>query len=108
MRTTVPDTAAPCPRDYVNRQVKADRPQSVVGVRLHVRVHLAKLYVAFIIDVVARRVVGWRVRTTMPTDFVLAALEQALYDRHPRQPHGLVDHGDPGSQYVSIRYMSGR
>lgn len=66
------------------------------------------LYVAFVIDVVARRVVGWRVRTTMPTDFVLAALEQALYDRHPRQPHGLVDHGDPGSQYVSIRYMSGR
>jgi putative transposase len=61
------------------------------------------LYVAFIVDVFARRIVGWRVSTTMTTDFVLDALEQALYDRQP-DPDALIHHSDRGSQYVSIRY----
>src|SRR3546814_11674212 len=62
------------------------------------------LYVAFVIDVFARRIVGWRVSSSMHTDFVLDALEQALYDRQPQQTGGLVHHSDRGSQYVSIRY----
>src|SRR3546814_9665443 len=61
------------------------------------------LYVAFVIDVFARRIVGWRVSSSMHTDFVLDALEQALYDRQPAQTDGLIHHSDRGSQYVSIR-----
>ena len=58
---------------------------------------------AFVIDVYARRIVGWRVSRSMQTDFVLDALEQALYDRQP-QAQGLTHHSDGGRQYVSIRY----
>lgn len=56
------------------------------------------------IDVFARRIVGWRVSSKMRTDFVLDALEQALYARRPQRDGGLVCHSDRGSQYVSIRY----
>ena len=59
---------------------------------------------AFVIDVYARRIVGWRVSSTMRTDFVLDALEQALFDRQPERDESLVHHSDRGSQYVSIRY----
>ena len=59
---------------------------------------------AFVIDVFARRIVGWRVSSSMRTDFVLDALEQALYARQPDQGSSLVHHSDRGSQYVSIRY----
>ena len=59
---------------------------------------------AFVVDVFARRIVGWRVSTTMTTDFVLDALEQALYDRQPDPEGALIHHSDRGSQYVSIRY----
>ena len=62
------------------------------------------LYVAFVIDVFARRIVGWRVSTSMRTDSVLAALEQALYARQPERDNGLIHHSDRGSQYVPIRY----
>jgi putative transposase len=60
--------------------------------------------VAFVIDVFARRIVGWRVSTSMTTDFVLDALEQALYARRPGDDGTLIHHSDRGSQYVSIRY----
>jgi transposase InsO family protein len=60
--------------------------------------------VAFVIDVFARRIVGWRVSTSMRTDFVLDALEQALYAQQPARSDALVHHSDRGSQYVSIRY----
>lgn len=59
---------------------------------------------AFVIDVFARRIVGWRVSSSMHTDFVLDALEQALYARQPERDSSLVHHSDRGSQYVSIRY----
>ena len=59
---------------------------------------------AFVVDVFARRIVGWRVSTSMTTDFVLDALEQALYDRQPSSEDALIHHSDRGSQYVSIRY----
>ncbi len=105
VRTTIPDTAAPCPLDHVNRQFKADRPNQLwVSDFTYVSTWQGWLYVAFVIDVFARRIVGWRVSSSMHTDFVLDALEQALYDRQPQQTDGLVHHSDRGSQYVSIRY----
>ncbi len=62
------------------------------------------VYVAFVIDTFARRIVGWRASRTAHTDFVLDALEQALHDRRPVRQAGLVHHSDRGVQYVSIRY----
>ena len=59
---------------------------------------------AFVIDVYARRIVGWRVSSSMRTDFVLDALEQALYARRPERDGSLTHHSDRGAQYVSIRY----
>jgi len=61
------------------------------------------VYVAFVIDVFVRRIVGWRVSSSMRSDFVLDALEQALYARQPER-NELVHHSDRGSQYVSIKY----
>jgi len=105
VRTTVPDASTPCPLDRVNRQFKADRPNQLwVSDFTYVSTWQGWLYVAFVIDVFARRIVGWRVCTTMTTDFVLDALEQALYDRQPDPQDTLIHHSDRGSQYVSIRY----
>ena len=104
VRTTVPDHAVPCPLDRVNRQFKADRPNQLwVSDFTYVSTWQGWLYVAFVIDVFARRIVGWRVSNSMRTDFVLDALEQALYARQPERD-GLIHHSDRGSQYVSIRY----
>src|SRR5690606_29364090 len=84
VRTTIPGNAVVCPRDKVNRQFKADRPNQLwVSDFTYVSTWQGWLYVAFIVDVFARRIVGWRVSTTMQTDFVLDALEQALHDRRP-------------------------
>ena len=105
VRTTVPDKAVPCPLDRVNRQFKADRPNELwVSDFTYVSTWQGWLYVAFVIDVFARRIVGWRVSSSMRTDFVLDALEQALYDRQPERSDALVHHSDRGSQYVSILY----
>lgn len=105
VRTTVPDHAVPCPLDRVNRQFKADRPNQLwVSDFTYVSTGQGWLYVAFVIDVFARYIVGWRVSTSMRTDFVLDALEQALYARQPERSGTLVHHSDRGSQYVSIRY----
>ena len=104
VRTTVPDANAPCPLDRVNRHFKADRPNQLwVSDFTYVSTWQGWLYVAFVIDVYARRIVGWRVSKSMHTDFVLDALEQALYARQPDRD-SLVHHSDRGSQYVSIRY----
>ena len=104
MRTTTPDTSVPCPLDRVKRVFKADRPNQLwVSDFTYVSTWQGWLYVAFVIDVFARRIVGWRVSRTMQTDFVLDALEQALYDRQPAA-NDLIHHSDRGSQYVSIRY----
>ena len=62
------------------------------------------VYVAFVVDVFSRRIVGWRQSSSMHTEFVLDALEQALYARKPSEDDGLVHHSDRGSQYLSIRY----
>ena len=104
-RTTVADRAAPCPLDRVNRQFQADRPNQLwVSDFTYVSTWQGWVYVALVIDVFARRIVGWRLSRTMTTDFVLDALEQALYARQPADSDALVHHSDRGSQYLSIRY----
>jgi transposase InsO family protein len=105
VRTTVPDAKAPCPLDRVNREFRAERPNQLwVSDFTYVSTWQGFIYVAFVIDVFARRIVGWRVSTSMQTDFVLDALEQALYARRGEREGDLVHHSDRGSQYVSIRY----
>ncbi len=105
VRTTVPDAKAACPLDRVNRQFKAQRPNQLwVADFTYVSTWQGFVYVAFVVDVFARRIVGWRVSSSMQTDFVLDALEQALYARRSERDGELVHHSDRGSQYVSIRY----
>jgi len=105
VRTTVSDPAAPCPRDRVNRNFTAARPNMLwVSDFTYVSTWAGFAYVAFVIDVFARYIVGWRVSGSMRTDFVLDALNQALCDRRPLRKGGLIHHSDRGVQYVSIRY----
>lgn len=105
IRTTTPDKAAPCPLDHVNRQFHAPAPNRLwVSDFTYVSTWSGFVYVAFVIDAYARRIVGWRVSRTPHASFVLDALEQALHDRRPLHRGGLVHHSDRGSQYVSIRY----
>ena len=105
VRTTVSDGSAPCPMDRVNRQFHAERPNQLwVSDFTYVSTWQGWLYIAFVTDVFARRIVGWRVSTSMRTDFVLDALEQALHARQPERDSALIHHSDRGSQYVSIRY----
>jgi putative transposase len=105
VRTTVSDKAAPCPLDHVNRQFHAPAPNMLwVSDFTYVATWTGFVYVAFVIDTYARRIVGWRVSRTAHAAFVLDALEQALHDRRPVQGGRLVHHSDRGSQYVSIRY----
>ena len=105
VRTTISDKAAPCPLDHVNRQFHAPRPNALwVSDFTYVSTWTGFVYVAFIIDVYARRIVGWRTSRTAHASFVLDALEQALHDRRPAHRGGLVHHSDRGSQYLSIKY----
>ena len=105
VRTTIPDAKVPCPLDRVNRQFRAQRPNQLwVSDFTYVSTWQGWVYVAFVIDVFSRRIVGWRQSSSMHTEFVLDALEQALYDRKPSEDDGLVHHSDRGSQYLSIRY----
>jgi transposase InsO family protein len=105
VRTTIGDKAAPCPLDHVNRQFHAPRPNALwVSDFTYVSTWTGFVYVAFVIDVYARRIVGWRTSRTAHASFVLDALEQALHDRRPAHRGGLVHHSDRGSQYLSIRY----
>jgi len=102
-RTTVSDDAADRPADLVHRQFTATRPNQLwVADITFVATWTGFVYVAFIIDVYARRIVGWRVSNSLKTDLVLDALEQALHSRTSTE--GLVHHSDRGSQYLSIRY----
>ena len=105
VRTTISDKAAPCPLDHVNRQFQALRPNALwVSDFTYVATWAGFVYVAFVIDTFARRIVGWRVSRTAHASFVLDALEQALHDRRPLHRGGLVHHSDRGSQYLSIKY----
>ena len=105
VRTTVPDKATPCPLDHVNRQFHAPRPNALwVSDFTYVSTWAGFVYVAFVIDTYARRIVGWRASRSAHAGFVLDALEQALHDRQPVHRGGLVQHSDRGSQYLSIKY----
>src|SRR5215470_17112244 len=103
--TTQPAPVADRPRDLVDRQFTATRPNQLwVADFTYVATWCGFAYVAFVIDVFARRIVGWRVSSSLATDFVLDALEQAIYDRGNAMPSGLVHHSDRGTQYLSMRY----
>ena len=104
-KTTIPDPAQACPRDKVNRQFSADAPNTLwVSDFTYVSSWAGMVYVAFVIDVFARKIVGWRVSTSLTTSFVLDALNQAICQRMPSQAGELIHHSDRGSQYLSIRY----
>src|SRR3954454_18991196 len=104
VRTTISNAAAPCPLDRVNRQFNAPRPNALwVSDFTYVATWAGFVYVAFVIDVFARRIVGWRVSRTAHAGFVLDALEKALLERRPVRGGGLGHHSDRG-QYVSIKY----
>jgi transposase InsO family protein len=103
-RTTVGGQSMPCPADRVNRQFRAPRPNALwVSDFTYVATWQGFVYVAFVIDAFARRIVGWRASRTAHAGFVLDALAQALHDRRPIRG-GLIHHSDRGGQYVSLRY----
>jgi transposase InsO family protein len=105
VKTTISDKAAPCPLDQVNRQFHASAPNRLwVSDFTYVSTWNGFVYVAFVVDVFARYIVGWRVSRTAHASFVLDALEQAIHDRRPVHRGGLIHHSDRGSQYLSIRY----
>ena len=101
--TTIPDENAEKPLDHVNRNFTASRPNQLwVADITYVATWSGFVYVAFVIDVFSRKIVGWRALKSMKTQLILDALEQALWARG--KPKGVVHHSDRGSQYVSIRY----
>jgi len=101
--TTVADGAAHRPPDLVNRQFVASRPNELwVADLTYVSTWRGFVYVAFVVDVFSRMIVGWRVSNSLRSDLALDALEQALHTRGDVE--GLVHHSDRGTQYLSIRY----
>ena len=103
VRTTIPDGAADAAQDLVDRDFTATQPNQLwVADFTYVATWRGMVYVAFVIDVFSRRIVGGRASASMRTDLALDALEQALYDR--QTDAGLVCHSDRGSHYLSIRY----
>ena len=102
--TAMTDEASVRPRDAVNRDFTVDRPNALwVADLTYVATWRGFVYVAFVIDAYARRIVGWRVSNSLKTDIALDALEQALHDRQVEREE-LIHHSDRGVQYVSIRY----
>jgi len=103
VRTTIPDDKAERPSDLVNRIFRASRPNQLwVADFTYVATWKGFVYVAFVIDVFSRMIVGWRVSRSMNADLTLDALDQAIFARSPR--NDLIHHSDRGSQYLSIRY----
>jgi transposase InsO family protein len=102
-RTTLPELAAQRAEDLVARNFTVERPNALwVSDLTYVATWRGFVYVAFVIDAFARRIVGWRVASSLRSDLALDALEQALYDRETDA--GLIHHSDRGVQYLSIRY----
>jgi len=102
-KTTVSNPKAVHPSDLVKRQFTATRPNQLwVADFTYVATWAGFVYVAFVTDVFARSIVGWRVADSMRAELVLDALDQALWAR--TRPEGLIHHSDKGSQYLSIRY----
>jgi transposase InsO family protein len=104
IKTTISNKATPCPLDKVNRQFKAERPNQLwVADFTYVSTWAGWVYVAFVIDVYSRCIVGWKASRTAHAGFVLDALEQAICQRRPAKGK-LIHHSDRGSQYLSIKY----
>ena len=104
-KTTIPDEAAVRPLDLVDRDFTASRPNELwVSDLTYVVTWRGFVYVAFVIDAFARRIVGWRAASSLRSDLALDALEQALYDRQEDSTQRLIHHSDRGVQYLSIRY----
>jgi transposase InsO family protein len=104
-KTTIPDELAARPLDLVERNFTAERPNQLwVSDFTYVATWRGFVYVAFVIDVYSRRIVGWRVSSSLRTDLVLDALEQAICERQDEREDRLVHHSDRGCQYLSIRY----
>src|SRR5438067_2391975 len=102
---TTTQPAADRPQDLVDRNFTATRPNQLwLSDFTYVATWRGFVYVAFVIDIFARRIVGWRVSSSLATDFVLDALDQAIYDRCTATTGDLVHHSDRGTQYVSMRY----
>ena len=107
MTTTQADSGADRPVDRVDRHFVATQPNQLwVSDFTYGATWRGFVYVAFVIDVFARRIVGWRVANSLRTDFVLDALEPAIYDRRGDGAGDLVQHSDRGTQYVSMRYTA--
>ena len=105
VKTTVPDDLLDRPLDRINRQFNVFRPNALwVADLTYVATWRGFVYVAFVIDAFARRIVGWRVSSSLRTGLALDALEQALYDRQKSETEELIHHSDRGVQYLSIRY----
>ena len=103
--TTQSATVPERPGDLVDRNFTATRPNQLwVSDLTYVATWRGFVFVAFVIDVFARRIVGWRVSSSLRTDLVLDALEQAIYDRCGTALEGLIHHSDRGTQYLSMRY----
>jgi transposase InsO family protein len=103
--TTTPGEEASRPLDLVDRDFHASRPNELwVSDLTYVATWRGFVYVAFVIDVFARRIVGWRVSSSLRSDLALDALEQAICEREDDQAERLVHHSDRGVQYLSIRY----
>lgn len=106
VKTTVSDQAQPCPLDRVNRQFQAERPNAPwVSDFTYVSSWQGMAYVAFVIDVYAQRVVGWKAESSMTTDFVPDALEQAV---HAWQREGELIHHSPGIAIREHQRATGR
>lgn len=104
-RTTIPEPSAPRPPDLVDRDFTASRPDELwVAGMTYVRTWSGWAYVAFVLDVYSRVIVGWQVANHMRTELPLDAREMALWRRRIKKDSGLIHHSDRGSQYVSIRY----
>ena len=104
-KTTVADELAERPLDLVEREFQASRPNELwVSDLTYVATWRGFVYVAFVIDVYSRRIVGWRVSSSLRSDLALDALEQAISERQDDAAEALVHHSDRGVQYLSIRY----
>ena len=103
--TTVSNPKAPCPLDKVNREFRVSRPNALWVVDFtYVHTWAGFVYVAFVIDAYARRIVGWKVSTSATASFVLDALEQAIHARRPGPEDELIHHSDRGVQYLAMNY----
>ena len=103
--TTVSNPKAPCPLDKVNREFRVSRPNALWVVDFtYVHTWAGFVYVAFVIDAYARRIVGWKVSTSATASFVLDALEQAIHARRPGPEDELIHHSDRGLQYLAMNY----